>query len=217
MSTAQAFIKVLNVDCIQGIQQIETGTVKTIVTDPPYFLGMTHNGKKGAFVDLAICQPFYEKLFQEYNRVLTEDGEIYFFCDFRSYAFYYPILSSFIPVKNMLVWDKESGAGSHYSFSHELMIYGAKKNIIKHGRNIWKVKSFASGAKKTDGAKVHSAQKPLALIERIVRESSKEGDLILDTFAGSGTTAIACKKLKRSCIAFELDSKNFEVLKKIKK
>lgn len=53
--------------------------------------------------------------------------------------------------------------------------------------------------------RIHPTQKPLELIERIVRASSNPGDLVLDPFMGSGTTAIACSNLARNCVGFELD------------
>lgn len=53
----------------------------------------------------------------------------------------------------------------------------------------------------------HSAQKPLMMIERIVNSSSNEGDLVVDLFAGSGTTSVVCKKLERQSIGIEKDNK----------
>jgi site-specific DNA-methyltransferase (adenine-specific) len=55
--------------------------------------------------------------------------------------------------------------------------------------------------------RVHPTQKPLPLIERLVLTSSNEGDLVLDPFMGSGTTAIASLQNRRNSIGFELDEK----------
>lgn len=52
---------------------------------------------------------------------------------------------------------------------------------------------------------LNTIQKPIKLIERMVKASSKEGDLILDPFIGTGTTALVCKNLKRNFIGFEID------------
>ena len=206
---------ITNVDCLQGIANVKKNSIKTIIADPPYFMGMTHNGQKGSFVDLAICRPFYEKLFMEFDRVLTADGSVFFFCDYRSYAFYYQVMESFLPVRNMLVWNKLSGPGNFYSFSHELIIFVTKNNQFKgNGTNIWSTPSFASGAKATNGEKVHPTQKPLELIKRIISDSTSEGDTILDPFIGSGTTAVAAREMNRNVIGFELDPKNFEIMKK---
>src|SRR5687767_1254347 len=86
--------QIYNMDCLDGIAGIPSNSTKLIVTDPPYFLGMTHNGQRGSFVDLAICKPFYKQLFREYRRILQPDGEVYFFCDWRGYAFYYPLFDA---------------------------------------------------------------------------------------------------------------------------
>lgn len=53
---------------------------------------------------------------------------------------------------------------------------------------------------------LHTIQKPQKLIERIIKASSNEGDLVLDPFSGTGTTLAVCKKLKRNFIGFELNS-----------
>lgn len=199
-------------DCLDGIKQIQTDSVKIIVADPPYFMGMTHNGQRGSFVDLAICKPFYKELFLEYKRVLRPDGDVYFFCDWRGYAFYYPLFDGILGARNVIVWDKMSGPGSFYSFQHEFILFHCVSNqATKKGGNLWRSKAFTSGAKATNGEKVHPTQKPLELIERIVVENSEPGDLILDTFGGSGTTAVVCRKTGRDYILFELDEENFDI------
>jgi len=59
---------------------------------------------------------------------------------------------------------------------------------------------------------IHSAQKPTMMIERIIRLSSNEGDLVFDPFMGSGTTAMAAKISNRNYCGFELDKNNFSLL-----
>jgi DNA modification methylase len=60
---------------------------------------------------------------------------------------------------------------------------------------------------------LNTIQKPEKLIERIVKASSKEGDLVLDPFSGVGTTYAVCKKLKRNFIGFELNPEYIEISK----
>lgn len=209
-------IKLLYGDCIDLLPKIPDSSINSIITDPPYFLGMTHNGQRGTFNDLAICKPFYEKLFKEYKRILKPDGCVYFSCDWRSYAFYYPIMYSILGVKNMLVWDKKSGPGNFYIYQHELVIFTTKRNSfnIKGTYSIISdVPSFCSGAKKTNGEKLHPTQKPIALIEKFILHSTNEGDTVLDTFMGSGTTGVACIKTDRRFIGMELDDEYFCIAK----
>ena len=201
-------------DCLELMKDVPDNSVDLIVSDPPYFLGMTHNGQKGDFNDLAICRPFYANLFKEYDRVLKTNGRVYFFTDWRAYAFYYPLLSESIPVRNLIVWDKKSGAGNQYNFSHEFIIYATKKPINQGGSNVWRETAFSSGAKKTNGEKVHPTQKPVELMERIITDATNEGDVVLDCFMGSGTTGVACVNTKRKFIGMELQEKYFNIAKK---
>lgn len=209
-------INLLQGDCIDLLPKIPDGSIDSIITDPPYFLGMTHNGQKGCFNDLAICKPFYQKLFTEYKRVLKPDGCVYFFCDWRSYAFYYPIMNGILGVKNMLVWDKKSGPGNFYNYQHELILFTTKRNAlnVKGSYNIITgILSFSNGAKKTNGEKIHPTQKPIELIEKFIRDSTDSGDTVLDSFAGSGTTGVACINTGRRFIGIELDDNYFAIAK----
>ena len=161
-----------NGDCLDVIKELPTASVDCIITDPPYFLGMTHNGKKGNFRDLSICRPFYRDLFHEFARVAKPEACIYFFCDWRGYAFYYPLFDEILRANNMLVWNKLSGPGNHYAFFHELVLFHAGKGVNIRGKNIiTDVKAFRSGACSTDGAKVHPTQKPVELIEKLINDS----------------------------------------------
>lgn len=212
-----------NIDCIEGLVAIPDNSVDLIVTDPPYFLSMGHAGSKTntrgagaemlnsnrAFNDLAICTPFYKQLFQEYRRVLKADGSFYYFTDWRGYAYYFPLINAELPVRNLIVWDKKSGPGSFYSFAHELIIFGTYKGKTKGGvgTNIWRLAAFNSGAKSTNGEKVHPTQKPIEVLTKMIEDSTDPGAVVLDTFMGSGSTAVACLRTGRNYIGFELDEK----------
>lgn len=211
-----------NCDCLEGLQAIPDKSVDLIVTDPPYFLSMGHAGSKTnaqtarksealtsnrTFNDLAICTPFYKQLFAEYARVLKKDGSFYFFTDWRGYAYYFPLLNAALPVRNLICWDKKGGPGSFYSFAHELIVFGTYKGKTKGGvgSNVWRIPAFSSGAKSTNGEKVHPTQKPWEIIAKAIEDSTEPGAVVLDTFMGSGTTAVACLKTGRNYIGFELD------------
>ena len=72
---------------------------------------------------------------------------------------------------------------------------------------IWEIKEHNSG-------KLHSCQKPLTILEKIIKTSSNENDVVLDCFMGSGSTGVACKHINRKFIGIELDEKYFEIAKK---
>jgi site-specific DNA-methyltransferase (adenine-specific) len=199
--------KIYNEDCLDGIKRIDDNSIDCVITDPPYFLGVTHNGKKGNYSDLVIMKPFFDTLFFQFDRVLKADGKMYMCCDWRTYPFLYPVCEQYLPIKNLLVWNKISGPGNEYSFTHEFIIFCSKKAKNTGSQNLFTLKAFNSGAKATNGEKVHPTQKPIELFEKFLLDTTSEGDLILDAFMGSGTTAIACIKNKRNYIGFELQEK----------
>jgi len=216
---------IANIDCLDGLREIPDGSVDLIIADPPYFLSMGHAGGAGlknsleqksdmmasnrAFGDLAIAKPFFQQLFREYRRVLKPGGHFYFFTDWRGYAFYFPIINAELPVRNLIVWDKKSGPGSYYTFAHEFIIFGTDgpKLLHKGGTNVWRMPAFSSGAKSTNGEKVHPTQKTVEIISKMIEDASDPGAVVLDPFMGSGTTAVACLKTGRNYIGFELDEK----------
>ena len=221
-----------NIECLEGLKRVPDNSVDVLITDPPYFLSMGHAGSatnaktsvkqsdalnsNRCFNDLAICTPFYKQLFAEYRRVLKEDGSFYFFTDWRGYAYYFPLINAELPVRNLIVWDKKAGPGSFYSFAHEFIIFGTYKSKTKGGvgSNVWRLPAFSSGAKKTDGEKVHPTQKTVELITKMIEDSTEPGAVVLDTFMGSGTTAVACLKTGRNFIGFELDEKYHAIAQK---
>ena len=94
-----------------------------------------------------------------------------------------------------------------YRFAYEpiFYLYGKQADVLNfppetYGEtqsNVWTIATPQSNFKE---GKYHPAQKPIELLERIIATGSKEGGTVLDPFAGSGTTGVAAKKLKRDFI-----------------
>jgi len=204
--------KIYHGDCLELIKELPDACIDAVITDPPYHQGITHNGVKGTVEDLSICRPFFRELLAEINRVLKPDGFLYWFTDWRGYAFYYPLIAEILPVKNMLVWDKMHVRPCQvYSFQYELIIYVSKGAFQITKPNIIKCIGFNAGAKSYDGEKVHPTQKPTKLISELICDCTQEGDLILDCFAGSCTTAVSAIYNKRNFICFEMQEKYVEI------
>lgn len=176
---------------------------------------MTHNTKeRAALADLAICEPFYHELFSQFDRVLRPDGCVYWFCDWRSQGFYLSVMQQHLPVRNLIVWDKGCGPGNFYTNEHEFILFATKNSRFhcKGARNILRgIPAFSSGAKRTDGDMVHPAQKPVALISRLITDSTPEGGTVLDCFMGSGTTAVAAILTGRNFYGCELQRRYVDI------
>ena len=74
----------------------------------------------------------------------------------------------------------------------------------KYATNLWRIPSLKGASSEKAG---HPCQKPLALVERIVRACTAPGELVVDPFLGSGTTALACARLGRRCVGIEVSAR----------
>lgn len=101
-----------------------------------------------------------------------------------------------------LIWAVKDKDSKGYHFDKKM---AKEYGIGKIGANVWEIPVCAGKErlKDDDGKKVHSTQKPQRLLERIIRISSKKGDVVLDPFAGTGTTAFMAKKFERKFITIE--------------
>jgi DNA modification methylase len=148
------------------------------------------------------------------------DGSIAYVCiDWRHLG---PLLEAaegaFSELKNICVWAKTSpGKGGFYRSQHEMVVVFKKgtaphQNNIhlgEHGRcrsNVWTYPGAnAFGSTRTAGLALHPTVKPVALVADAIRDVTKNGDLVLDPFAGSGTTILAAERTRRRAAAIEID------------
>jgi DNA modification methylase len=150
----------------------------------------------------------------------TKDGAILFvFMDWRHL---YELMTASrevgLALKNLVVWAKDDAAmGSFYRCRHELVLvfkngdapHTNTLELGQHGRyrtNIWEyagVTSFRAG--RTEDLALHPTVKPMALVADAIRDVTRRGAIVLDPFAGNGTTIIAAEKTGRHGRAIELD------------
>lgn len=109
---------------------------------------------------------------------------------------------------NILIWTKPNPVpihNNHYLFDKEYCIFIREKGCFFNSElgyeNYFTVFEYPIGNNETE----HPTEKPIKFIRRIIKISSKENDLVLDPFMGSGTSALACKGLNRNFIGFEIN------------
>ncbi|QQR69692.1 MAG: site-specific DNA-methyltransferase [Alphaproteobacteria bacterium] len=103
-----------------------------------------------------------------------------------------------------MIWAQKSGGGKNPTFNYHAM---KRLNDDKQMGNVWNI-PLCTGSERikgVDGVKAHATQKPLQLLYRVILASSNPGDVVLDPFMGSGTTAAAARILGRRFIGFEAD------------
>ena len=112
-----------------------------------------------------------------------------------------------------LIWAKKSETQKKYTFNHQVM---KQLNGGKQMTSVWQI-PLCTGKeriKDANGKKAHSTQKPEELLKRIILSSSKEGDLVLDPFLGSGTTCAVAKKLHRKSVGIEKETSYVKIAAK---
>jgi len=118
-------------------------------------------------------------------------------------------------IKHELIWVKPSPVFSmgrlDYDYMHEPIIYGWKKNHEFYGGGEFKKSVWMIGR---ESDKSHPTMKPVQLMANALKNSSKEGDICIDLFGGSGSTLIACEQTNRICYMMELDPKYCDVIRK---
>jgi DNA modification methylase len=146
------------------------------------------------------------------------DGAIIFACMDWRHGLEIMQAGKLFTLKNVCVWVKNNGGmGSLYRSQHEF-VYVFKSGTAphinnvelgKHGRNrtnVWDFRGINSfGRKRDELLKLHPTVKPVALVADAIKDCSRRGDLILDPFAGSGTTLIAAEKTNRRAALVEID------------
>ena len=109
-----------------------------------------------------------------------------------------------------LLWCSKKKEIKKYTFNHQLM---KRYNGDKQMTSVWQIGLCIGDErlKGADGKKAHSTQKPEELLKRVILSSTKQGDIVLDPFFGTGTTGAVAKKLKRHYIGIEKEEKYIQV------
>ena len=189
------------------------------LTDPPY--NVDYHGSDGQSIrndsmEDTKFREFLRKAFGCAEKCLKSGGSFYVFhADSEGYNFRGACFDVGLKVRQCLVWKKNSLVlgRQDYKWIHEPCLYGWRDG----GAHDWysdckqtTVMEFAK-PKKND---LHPTMKPVEMLCYLIGNSSKGGDVVLDTFGGSGSSVIACERSGRKCRCVELDPKYCDVIRK---
>ena len=127
------------------------------------------------------------------------------------------ILKCGLKIKNCIIWDKKVfGLNGHkgYRPQYEMIYFCCEKDFEWYGDKAQSNIMQISREIKREEQGNHPTPKPVELIERVLKNSSRGGQLVLDVFGGSGSTLIACEKLNRKCRIMELDERYCDVIRR---
>jgi site-specific DNA-methyltransferase (adenine-specific) len=201
-------VVIYHADCLDILPQLYSQSVDLFISDPPYSIGISSSGKRTDYGDASLIKPFLKRLRDELFRLITINGAVYINTDWRTYPIWWDCFAPLEPPTNVIVWDYGwIKAGAYYRFTYELLMFWAKGNHIlsdKSTPDVWRISPINFTIDK-----LHPAEKPIGLIDFILSKS--KGDIILDPFLGSGTTALSAKKNGRKCLAVEINEKYCEI------
>ena len=179
-----------------------------VFTDPPYGIDIVKNGKVGAD-NLAKCGEYSPVIGDEttntaeamYNTCVSLGYKRFIIWGGNYFISFLPFSASWI------VWDKRGDVSSN-NFADGEMAWCSFETPIRIYKQLW-MGMIREGE---HDKRVHPTQKPVKLLGDILTDFTKDNDIILDLFGGSGTTLIACEQLNRICYMMELDPKYCDVI-----
>ena len=194
-------------------------SIECILTDPPFGVGMKigqrgvgvaaegKHGKDHAQVHNHSSQEFLDGLAAEFNRVLTDGGHCYVFCNYKCYPEFKEEFESEFNLSQVLVWDKTapgSGPPNTWLPAHEWILHLKKGQAEIYGTQGSNVLHYKR-TRYVDTHKIHPTQKPRRLLETLIEKSTRPGDVVLDPFGGSYAGARAAMRTFRRSLSCELD------------
>ena len=198
--------KIIQGDCIEIMKTFPSNSIDLIVTDPPYgdnvAYGFNNKTIKNNENPLINCSALVEMY-----RVLKRNSSLYIFTNWK----HYPFLTEFIirytkfKIRHLVVWQKHNfGLGWAFRHQYEFIL------VLEKGKPKYNLTNFSdvqTAQHINHNKRTHPHEKPQDLLRKMIEHSSKEGDLVLDPFAGSGSTCKACEELNRKWIGIELDER----------
>jgi len=202
---------------------LDGSQIDSLVTDPPWGVSYQSRGQKrelwGTIKNDDLSADGLERfLSRVFNNVagVCRSGATAYVCHGISMAgiriaFERAFIGAGFHLSSTIVWVKQVASMGHQDFreKHECLLYGwigdgHRRVRDRRETTVWEIDR--------EGNYRHPTQKPVALFSRALRNSTVRGENVLDCFAGSGTTMIACEQLGRRCFAMELEPKYCDVV-----
>ena len=234
--------EVVESENLEYLRGVPSGSVDLIYIDPPFNTGRRREGSAGQYGDSQVDYlGFMEPRLREGHRVLRPEGSFFLHADYREVHYLKVLMDEIFGrenFRNEIIWAYDYGGRSktRWPAKHDNILWYSKspsgftfnyaqidripymapglvgKEKAARGKtptDVWWHTIVPTNGKEKTG---YPTQKPLGVLERIVRIHSRPGDLVVDFFAGSGTTGEACRRHGRRCVLVDHNPEAIRVM-----
>ena len=192
-----------NGDALTFLKEIESECIELAILDPPWSYNSYGQFPNRNIGYNTVSDAYLEEAFGEIIRILKPTSHCYLFTTNLRLGKDIPLMEKIGFTYHQILIVPYQGIKLGYGYRHEFL------PILFLSKNGTSVTNYHNVSNLFRPYSFNTLGKPLPVLETLVRQSSKEGDTVIDPFMGSGTTAIACQNLKRKFIGFEIDTERF--------
>lgn len=204
-------INIIHGNAFELMDDIPTESIDLVLTYPPYGMSFQsgHRKQKHKKIENDDNLDWLPMWVSKLKRVCKTDSHLYVFCSWHKVDVFKIEFEKHFKVKNIIIWEKNNTGmgdlGGDFAPKYEMCLFinNGKKLKGRRDSNIIK-------AKKTDNEH-HPTQKPINIMEYFIEKSSNIGDMVLDCFSGSGSTAIAAHNTGRNFIGYEIEKEYYDI------
>ena len=198
------FVTLFHGDCLDVLPTLGDGWADVIATDPPYG---TRTDQRETFMvgEFANVMPLALPII---HRAMKGNAAFYCFTSFKMMPDWLLRLQTYFKLQNIIIWRKRGHAGiwspSSWYFAWEAIFYGlkGKREMAEH---------FADVIETEERGKRAAMQKPVDIMQKLIRASAHDGNTVCDPFAGTGSTLVAAKLLGRKVVGVEIEESHCEI------
>lgn len=218
----------------EDVDKLIDGKVCDLIeTDPPYNVAIGKKGKqykeRGGYdcgmtdrtilnddMDDSSFRDFLNKVMVNFYNNIKPGGSIYVFhADTEGYNFRGAFKDAGFKLSECLIWKKNNFVLGRcpYHYMHEPILFGWREGAAHYFVDD-RTQTTILEYDRPQASELHPTMKPIPLVTKLIQNSSRRGELVLDLFGGSGTTLIACEQIERIAYLMELDEKYVDVIVK---
>ena len=196
-------ITLKNGDALTFLKEMESESIDLAILDPPWSYDSYGQFPNRNIEYKTVSDTYLEEAFREIMRILKPKSHCYLFTTNLRLGKDIPLMEKIGFTYHQILIVPYQGIKLGYGYRHEFL------PILFLSKNGTSTTNYHNVSNLFSPHSFNTLEKPLPVVETLLKQSSNEGDTVIDPFMGTGTTAVACKNLKRKFIGFEIDTERY--------